>query len=104
MAKFVYAYHGGSMPDTPEEQQKVMAAWGAWFATLGESLLDGGNPTAEARTVASDGSVTSDGGANPLTGYSLVDAASIDDAVKMAKSCPILENGGSVQVCQTVDM
>lgn len=104
MAKFVLAYHGGSMADTPEEQQKVMAEWGAWFGTLGEAVLDGGNPVAEAKTVASDGSITAGGGANPLTGYSLLEAASIDDAVSMAKGCPILGNGGSVEVGQAVDM
>ena len=27
MAKFVYIYTGGGMPETPEEGEKVMAAW-----------------------------------------------------------------------------
>ena len=43
-------------------------------------------------------------GANPLSGYSLVQADSIDAAVEMAKGCPILASGGSVEVCQAIDM
>ncbi|ETX00178.1 MAG: hypothetical protein ETSY2_39580 [Candidatus Entotheonella gemina] len=104
MAKFVLAYHGGGMPETEAEQAEVMAAWGAWFGGLGEAVLDGGNPIAMTKTVASNGSVSDGGGVNPLSGYSLVQADSIDAAVEMAKGCPILASGGSVEVCQAIDM
>ena len=30
MANYIFAYHGGKMPETPEEGERVMAAWGAW--------------------------------------------------------------------------
>lgn len=102
--KFVLAYHGGSMPETDEEMQATMAAWGEWMGGLGEALLDPGNPTAQCATVGSDGSVTGGGGANPLTGYSLVDAADLAAATEIAKGCPILAAGGSVEVGQTVDI
>ena len=105
MAKYVFGYHGGKgMPETAEEQEQLMAAWGAWFETLGPAVLDGGNPFGPAKTVASDGSVTDGGGANPLGGYSIVDAPSLDAAVDMAKGCPVLENGGNVEVCEAIDM
>ncbi len=104
MAKFVLAYHGGGMPETEAEQAEMMAAWGAWFGGLAEAVLDGGNPVAMAKTVASNGSVSDGGGANPLSGYSLVQADSIDAAVEMAKGCPILASGGSVEVAQAIDM
>jgi len=104
MAKYVFAYHGGGMAETEEEQAAVMEAWMAWFAGLGEALVDGGNPIGRAHTVHSDGSVTQDGGSNPLTGYSLVSADSIEEAVALAKGCPGLANGGSVEVAETLDM
>ena len=45
MTNFVFAYRGGSgMATTPEAQEKVMAAWGAWFGTLGADLVEGGAP------------------------------------------------------------
>ena len=105
MAKYLFSYHGGSgMPQGEEEQAKLMAAWGAWFGTLGESVVDGGNPIGASMTVASDGSTSSGGGANPATGYSLVSASSIEEAVEKAKGCPVLANGGSVEVSETIEM
>ena len=103
MAKYVFAYHGGGMPETEEETAKVMAAWEAWYGELGESIVDGGNPFSQTRTVSSDGSV-SVGGDNPLSGYTIVNAADFDAAVAAAKGCPILQSGGSVEVAEAIDM
>ena len=44
MAKFVLAYRGGSVPDTEAEQQAAMEAWMGWFGSLGDAVVDGGNP------------------------------------------------------------
>ncbi len=104
MSKFVFGYHGGGMPETPEQGEQIMAAWGAWFETLGGALVDGGNPFGEARTVTADGVVGQGGGANPLSGYSIVDAPDIDAAVAHATGCPILAAGGSVEVAEALDM
>jgi hypothetical protein len=104
MAKFVLVFHGGGMPETPEEQAQVMEAWGAWMGALGESILDPGNATGQSKTIAADGSVSDGGGANPVTGYTLIDAATLDDAVSLAKGCPILQSGGSIEVLETIDM
>ena len=98
MPKYVLGYHGGSMPETPEEGERVMAAWGKWMGELGSALVDSGNPTGPARTIAANGSVSDGGGANPLTGYSILEAGNLDAAVKMAKGCPVLASGGSVEV------
>ena len=104
MPKYVFAYHGGSMPETEAAQAEAMAAWGAWFGALGDVVIDGGNPTGASKTVAADGSVSNGGGGNPISGHSLINAASIDDAVQHAKGCPILKVGGSVEVAEAIDM
>ncbi len=103
MAKYVFAYHGGGMPETEEEQAAVMAAWGAWMGGLGDALVDPGNPFGETKTVTSDG-VTVGGGANPVSGYSIFNGSSLDEAVAAAKGCPILETGGSIEVAEAIDM
>lgn len=104
MPKYVLAYHGGSMPETPADQEAVMNSWISWFGTIGESVVDGGNPTGASATVNADGSVSSGGGANPISGYSLVTADSLDAATVLAKGCPILSAGGSVEVAEAIDM
>lgn len=105
MAKFVLAYHGGAgMAETEEAMAEVMAAWGAWFEGLGAAVVDGGAPTAESKTVSPDGSVSAGKSADPLGGYSILEATSLDAATEMAKGCPVLTNGGRVDVYTTIEM
>ncbi len=104
MSKYVFAYHGGGMPESEEEGAKVMAAWESWFGSIGPSIADGGNPVGQSKTVASNGSVSDGGGANPITGYTLVNADNLDAAVELAKGCPILADGGTVEVAEAIDM
>jgi hypothetical protein len=104
MAKFVFAYHGGGHPSSPEESKKIMDAWGAWFGSMGAAVIDGGNPVGKSSTVKPDGSMASGGGANPISGYSLIEASSLEDAHKKAKACPILRAGGSIEIAQAMDM
>lgn len=104
MAKFLFVYHGGSTPESEAEIAEVMDAWGNWLGSMGAAVVDGGNPVGMSSTVHSDGSVTSDGGANPASGYSLIEAKDINDATTKAKGCPILAAGGSVEVAEAFDM
>ena len=66
MAKYLFVYHGGKMASNPQEAKEAMNAWGAWFGALGAAVIDGGNPVAKSHTVKADGSLVSDGGANPV--------------------------------------
>jgi hypothetical protein len=103
MAKFVYIYTGAQMAATPEEQDQVMQAWMAWFGTLGDAVVDGGNPFSNSATVTPGGAVA-DGGASGAGGYSIVSADSLGEAAAMAKGCPTLASGGSVEVYEIIPM
>ncbi|MFZ5710237.1 MAG: hypothetical protein ACOY4T_11245 [Pseudomonadota bacterium] len=103
MPKYVFAYHGGSKPATPEEGAKAMAAWTSWFNGLGKAVLDGGNPCGPSQTVSKSG-VAAGGGANPISGYSLIDAPSMAAATRIAQGCPILANGGTIEVAEAMPM
>jgi hypothetical protein len=102
MAKFVYVYTGGQTNDSPEAQEQVMQAWGAWFGTLGGSVIDVGNPFGSSATLSTGG--VSEGGASKAGGYSIVTADSLADATAKAKGCPVLTSGGSVEVYEAVEM
>ncbi len=104
MAKYLFVYHGGSQPETEEEVAAVMDAWGSWLGGLGAAVVDGGNPVGKSSTVNPDGSVSGDGGANPVSGYGIFDASDRDDAIAKAKGCPILQAGGSVELADIIDM
>ena len=100
MAKFLLVYHGGGPDDGPPSDE-AMQAWGAWFGQLGDAVVDGGNPISGAQTLTSSGA-TPGGGANPATGYSLIEAADMADATAKAQGCPVLADGGSIEVCETI--
>jgi hypothetical protein len=99
MANYLLTFHGGSMPESKEEQDQVMKAWTDWFGTLGDALVDGGNPVSKAKAISPDGSVM-DATSAP-TGYSIIKASDLDSAVGLAKSCPVLAGGASVVVAET---
>lgn len=103
MAKFVYAYRGGRMPETDAERETAMAAWGAWLGGIGAAALDPGNPFGASLTVAPDGGVAQAGQAG-LGGYSIVAADSLAAATDTAKGCPVLTAGGSVEVYEVLEV
>jgi hypothetical protein len=100
MANFLLTYHGGGMPESPDENAQAMQAWTAWFGQLGEALVDGGNPTSKSRAISPDGSVM-DATSAP-TGYSIIRADSLDAAVEASKGCPVLAGGAVVLVSETI--
>jgi hypothetical protein len=102
MGKYVLVYKGGSIPQSEEEQQAVMARWTEWFQGLGSHVVDMGNPFGPSAGV---GNGSNGPAASGLTGYSILSAGSLDEAVGKAGDCPILDGGsGSVEVYETLEM
>lgn len=92
------------MEADPAEQQKIMDEWGAWYGKLGPAIVDGGAPFSESKHVTADGA--SDG---PLsdpaaTGYTVIEADSLDAATSACAGHPHINHGGQVQVLTCVDM
>lgn len=102
MSKYLLVFRGGSMPETPDAQAQAMTAWEGWFKQLGTAVADPGNPTSAARTIAADGTVSA-AGAPSVSGYTILSAGSLDAAVALAKGCPVLQGGASVEVLETFD-
>ncbi len=103
MSNYVLAYHGGKKPESPEEGAKYMAKWKAWIGGLGDAVVNPATPLGKSKTVSSGG-VLDDGGSNPLSGFSIVKADSMDAALEMAKGCPHLELGGTLEVAEVMEM
>ena len=101
MSKYHLTYRGGRTPETDEEAAAVMQAWNQWFTDLGDAVVDGGHPLGPVQTIEPGGAVR-DGG--DVTGYSIITAVDLSDAVTKAKGCPILSDGGTVEVGECVDM
>ena len=103
MPDYIIAYHGGNKPETPEEGAEHMGKWKAWVSGLGDAVVNPGTPLGKSKTVSSAG-VSDGGGSNALTGFSIVKADSMDAALEMAKACPFLDVGGTLEVAEVMKM
>jgi hypothetical protein len=104
MPTYLVTYHGGGgVPPTPEAQQQMAAAFGAWVASVGDAMVDPGAPLAASRSVSSSDSV--DGPAiGAIGGYTLLRAADLDAAAQLVANHPFISRGGTLQVSEAVDL
>jgi hypothetical protein len=102
VANYVFLYYGGMTAATPAAQKKSMDAWNAWFTKMGKSIVDMGAQVKPGKLVGKSGAkAISD---NPVSGYTIVKADSLDAAVTLAKGCPDIPNGTQVAVYEVIPM
>ncbi len=99
MKRFVYLYSGLDRP-TADIPAEYLQLWMAYFAKLGPALVDHGAPfQSEGRALG-----TASGDLNIATGYSVIQAASLDAAVALTEGHPMLIHGGGVTVLECIDL
>lgn len=103
MTQYLMAYFGGNQPASPEQGKQHFAKYKEWLSSLGESIVSPANPLKNTQTVSADGTVTS-GSTTSMSGYTIIEAESIESAVEMAKACPFLEMGGTMEVSELIQM
>lgn len=103
MPQYIITYLGGNQPSSPEEGQQHFAKYMEWLSSLGDSAVSPANPLMNTSTVNADGTVT-DGGTTTMSGYTLIEVDSMEAALSIAKTCPFLELGGSLEVSELAQM
>ncbi len=107
MKEFLFVFRGDvqAMSTTsPEEMQRRTKTWMDWIGGIAAQnrLVDKGNPLMFDGKVLRPQGVVTDGPymeiKESILGYSLVKAGSYDEAVELAKGCPLLYGGGNVEV------
>lgn len=110
MSEFVFLFRS-NLEDrqramgTPERAQQSMQAWLGWIRGLeanghlqnpGQPLEPGGRVVAGKKKVVTDGPFVEI--KDLVLGFIVVSARDVDEAVEVAKGCPMLEGEGSVEV------
>lgn len=103
MAQFVFVYLGGNQPSNPEQANKHYAKYREWLSSLGDAAVVPTMPLKDTTTVDPDGSIR-EGGRSAMSGFSIIRAASMEEALSIAKACPFLEIGGSLEVSELMQM
>ena len=101
MANFIIVYHAPTKElSSPEEGQAHRAKWMDWIKELGDKMVNPGTPMGKSMIVSSEGVSETDSG---LNGYTVVEAADLDEAVEISKGCPYLDMG-PVEVAELLSM
>jgi len=103
MKQFVLVYLGGNHPSSEAEAKKHFEKYMGWLSSLGDAVVIPTIPLKDTCTVSPDGSV-GEGGSSAMSGFSIIKADSIQAAISIAKDCPFLEIGGSLEVSEMMEM
>lgn len=103
MTQYMISYLGGDQPSTPEEGQAHMGNYMAWLKGLGDKAVSPANPLKDTTTVHPDRSVTA-GSSTSMSGFTVVEADSLEEAIEIAKACPFLDVNGSLEVSELMKM
>ena len=103
MPRYCVVYLGGEPPSSPEEGQRHFAEYMDWLAALGDAAVSPANPLKNTHTIGPDGGVTT-GGTTTMSGYTVLEADSMEAALSIARTCPFLAVGGSLEVSELAQM
>ena len=104
MPQFMLTYVGSpNQPSTPEDGKKHMAEYKAWLGSLGAAAISPMNPLKNTCLLNPDASVTQ-GGITGMSGFTLIEAESLEAALEIAKACPYLGIGGTLEVSEKIEM
>ena len=106
MAKYLFIYRMSAEQEqkqpSPEEMQAIMGQWGQWFQSVGEGMVDGGDGLLPSGKLVDGNGAVTDGpfieAKDLVGGFSIVQGDSYDKAVEYAKTCPIVAQGGTVEI------
>ncbi|TNG00582.1 MAG: hypothetical protein EP297_03530 [Gammaproteobacteria bacterium] len=103
MSQYIIIYIGGDQPASPEEGKQHYSKYLDWLSSLGDSAVSPANPLKNTNTVNPDGTIIT-GGTTTMSGYTIIETDSMETALEIAKACPFLDIGGSLEVSELVEM
>ncbi len=96
MKKFLFIYNA-----SPDQGSDSMDDWMAWFGSIGEHLVDVGNPIQGGTLVKGASTTELTSFTDLVGGYSLINAKDIGEATGLAKTCP---NAAGIRIFETIPM
>lgn len=103
MNKFVLVYYGEPQFKSAEAAKRHQAAWMEWAKGLGDAVVEMGNPAKPGKTVSKRGVSDADS-TDRFSGYTIIQAKSLDEAVKYTQKCPFVADGGTIGVHEIMSM
>ncbi|WP_295651270.1 YciI family protein [uncultured Mucilaginibacter sp.] len=113
MNEFTFIFRNANDPDvqfSPEQMQSILTQWRDWMGSIAaqNKLASPGNRLGFDAKVLKPNDVITDGPyvemKEMVSGYIIVKTDTIEEAAELAKGCPVLKVGGSVEVRSIIPM
>ncbi|MBC7382980.1 MAG: transcription initiation protein [Bacteroidia bacterium] len=114
MKEFLLLFRRDVTPEetqpSPEQMQAMMKPWQDWMGSIAaqNKLASSGNRLGSEGKVVKPKNIVTNGPyvemKEAIGGYILVKAETLDEAAELAKNCPILNDGGNVEIRMVVAM
>ncbi len=85
MKKYMFLHQGFVVPTS-----EIGEAWGAWFASIEDKIVDSGSPFGSGREITKAGTTDLALDIDAFTGYTIINAADLDEATAIASTCPYI--------------
>jgi hypothetical protein len=103
MAKFLIVYLGGNPPQTQEEGQRHFQLYKQWIEGLGSAVVSPANPIKNTHSINQAEGVVA-GSQTAMSGFTIIECSSIEEAKRASQSCPFLDIGGTLEVSEMIEM
>ena len=80
--------HFGFEPPSPE----IMEGWNKWFESIADRSVENGGFHGGAREISHNGAQDLPMGSDSITGYSIINAETIDEAEALAQGNPFIKS------------
>jgi hypothetical protein len=113
MTEFLYLYRGSERVNSalsPQQMQDYLQRFQSWIISLTKAgkisscgpLASGGRTMVGPKAVVSDGPYTES--KDLVGGYTVLTAKDLDEAAEIARGCPFLDVGGTVEIRAVLDV
>jgi hypothetical protein len=112
--QYMFLVQGGACQDgglSPEQMQAKMTEVYAWIESLTkQGIMSAAQPLTPERKIVSgiNGTIVSDGIAaeskEAVGGFFIISAATMDEAVNVARTCPMFKYGGQLEVRRLAEL
>lgn len=103
MSKYIIIYLGGEQPANAEAAKQHMDKYREWLESLGDAVFSALNPLKDTHVISTEGYATP-GSSTAMSGFTIIEANSLEAVLEMSKTCPFLEIGGTLEVSELMQM
>jgi len=106
LARYIIVYLGGERPEDPDQATRHMEKYREWLASLGDAVFSALNPIKDTHTVHNEDKTikAEEGSSIAMSGFTIIEANSLEAVIEMSKSCPFLDIGGKLEVSELMQM